>query len=310
MTIKNTESAAPNPKKIPAYPDNLIPVAANPRVLPPAPRIAGIVLLLFLVAALWQHIHLSVSEKLDRLSGIYTMAFFKTEQDARTPQEQAGEALDILKNIPGIIKSDLMDVRNMPGFQGEEKSTSPEQDLLPALIQIKTAGTNEPLFLQKMAEMAEDFPAAQLRDHSRDAQVAALKSRYARFLTILNISAVAAAALIIAALLGAAPKYLRPQQDTIALLRVLGAEDKMILYVFSRHMMNGILKGLAGGAVLVGAVFLIPAYLLAAFGLLPAGIKTDPPVLAVILAFTLGLFYIAARLRTKSIFHRQIRDAA
>ena len=158
--------------------------------------------------------------------------------------------------------------------------------------------------------LAEHFPAAQLRDHSRDAQVTDLKTRYSRFLMILNISAVIAAALIIAAMLAAAPKWLRPQQDTIALLRVLGAEDKMILYVFSRHTLRNVLKGLTIGAALVAALFLVPAYLLGMFGLLPAGIKIDPPVLSLVLAFSLGLFYIAARLRTKNILRRQIWDAA
>jgi len=305
MTIKNTAGAAPNPKKIPAYPDNLIPVAADPRILSPVPRIAAAVLLLFLVAALWQHIHLSVSEKQDRLSGIYTLAFFKTEKESRSPQEQAGAALENLRNIPGIVKSELLDARDMPGFRDADENTA-----LPALIHIKTAGANKTVFLQKMGELAEDFPAAELRDHSRDAQVTALQKRYARFLTILNISAATAAALIIAVLLAAAPKYLRPQQDTIALLRVLGAEDKMILYVFSQHTLRGVLKGLAAGGALAAVFFLIPAYLLSLSGLLPGGIKTDPPVLGLVLAFTLGLFYIAARLRTKNILRRQIWNAA
>lgn len=305
MTIKNTANTPPPPKKIPAYPDNLISVAADPRVSSPAPRMVGVVLLLFMVAALWQHIHISVNEKQDRLSGIYTLAFFKTDQDPRTPQEQADEALDRLQNIPGILKSDLLDARDMPGFQETDAKTA-----LPALIHIKTAAAGESVFLQKIGDLTADFPASQLRDHSRDAQVAALKARYERFLTILNISAVTAAALIIAVLLAAAPKWLRPQQDTIALLRVLGAEDKMILYVFSRYTLHSVLKGLAAGGALVTALFLIPAYLLSVSGLLPAAVKTDPPVLGLILAFTLGLFYIAARLRTKNILRRQIWDAA
>lgn len=303
--MNKTQSSAPAPKKIPAYPDNLIPVAADPRVLSPVPRMAAVVLLLFLVAALWQHIHISVSEKQDRLSGIYTLAFFKTEKDTRTPQEQAGEALDILRNIPGILKSNLLDARDMPGFQEVDAKTA-----LPALIHIKTAAATEAVFLQKMGDLAEHFPAAELRDHSRDVQVTALKIRYARFLTVLNFSTLAGVALIITVLLAAAPKWLRPAQDTIALLRVLGAEDKMILYVFSRHSLHNVLKGLAAGAALVSALFLIPAYLLSLSGLLPAGVKTDPPVLALALAFILGLLYIAARLRTKNILHRQIRDTA
>ncbi|TNE30371.1 MAG: ABC transporter permease [Alphaproteobacteria bacterium] len=305
MTAKQTDSAAPNPKKIPVYPDNLMPVANDPRVLSPVPRIAGFVFLLFLVAGLWQQIHLSVTEKQDKLSGIYTLAFFKTEKDTRTPQEQADEALDTLRNIPGILNTALVDAGSIPAFQDADAQTT-----LPALIHIKTASSGETIFLQKMEELAEHFPAAQLRDHSRDTQVAALKNRYARFLVILNISAVIAGALVITAMLAAAPKWLRPQQDTIALLRVLGAEDKMILYVFSRHTLRNVLKGLTIGATLTAVLFLIPAYLLGMFGMLPANVKIDPPVLGLILAFALGLFYIAARLRTKSILRRQIWDAA
>ncbi|MBL1147512.1 MAG: ABC transporter permease [Pseudomonadota bacterium] len=305
MTAKQTETAAPNPKKIPVYPENLMPVANDPRVLSPAPRMAGFVLLIFLIAGLWQHVHISVVEKQDRLSGIYTLAFFKSEQDTRTPQEQADEALDTLRNIPGILKAALLDARSIPAFQETDAKTA-----LPALVQIKIAASGETVFLQKMSELAEHFPAAQLRDHSHDTQVTALKTRYARFLMILNISAVIAAALIVAAMLAAAPKWLRPQQETIALLRVLGAEDKMILYVFSRHTLRNILKGLTMGAALVAGLFLIPAYLLGLFGLLPAAVKIDPVMLGLILAFGLGLLYIAARLRTKNILRQQIWNAA
>jgi len=305
MTVKQTNTAAPNPKKIPVYPDNLMPIAADPRGLSPAPRMAGFVFLILLVATLWQHVHISVSEKQDRLSGIYTLAFFKAEKESRTPQEQANEALDTLRNIPGILKADLIDARSMPAFQEADAKTA-----LPALVHIKTAAANEAVFLQKMGELSAHFPAAQLRDHSRDVQVTALQARYAHFLTILNISAVIAGALIIAAMLAAAPKWLRPQQDTIALLRVLGAEDKMILYVFSRQTLRSVLKGLAAGGALGAGLFLMPAYLLDIFGLLPAGVKIDPLVLSLILAFGLGLLYIAARLRTKNILRRQIWDAA
>ncbi|TVQ81647.1 MAG: hypothetical protein EA357_12245 [Micavibrio sp.] len=289
-------------KKIPGYPDNLMPAAAHPAIPSPVPRMAFFILMILALAVVWQHFHAEIGDRRQNITGVFTLGFFAHEGEMRSPREQAEAAYAVLEKLPAAEELSLIDGRTLPAFADREAADT----AVPALIHLRAAAGQEAALLDKLAMLADDFPTAELRDHSLDPQIAALQQRYTRFLRILDAGILAGFALLLVFAVMSLRRALRPQGGTIDLMHLLGADDGMLLYVFSRHALRGIFRGVLAGALIV-TVFCAAVYLL--YGdraVLPGGITVAPLPLLWPLAAGIFLLYIAARLGTKNLLRRRI----
>ncbi len=174
--------------------------------------------------------------------------------------EKAAEAVKFLSNQPGIKKAiarpaeqSLKDIELWVGKTEMLKSFP-----IPRLIEIKIYQDNPPDYPTLKNIFETKFPGAILDNHGL---WSAQYRRLARLVELTGFSmlllmAAATAAVIVAA----ATSALASNKEIVAVLNLVGAEEKFIAGQFERHfLMVGIWAGVAG-AGLAAAVFLVLPY--------------------------------------------------
>lgn len=301
----HTPHHTPNSRSnIPGYPDNLASVTETPDVPWLIPRIAIFTVLLFVIFIGWHHMHNVIAQKQAQLSGIYTLAFFSNDADSRDAQDQALLAQERLQQLHMITDVSVIDNTTIPAFENAPLET------LPALLHIKIDAQQAERFQSQLSDILATFPTALLRDHSQDARLSTFTAQNKSFLRVLDISTLLSIALLLTTLFIALQRWLAPYERTIALLRILGAEDKTILYVFGQQIDKKIIKALAftAGLTVLGA--LLPMFLLTGLGIMPKIVLLKPLIILPLVFIGTGIIYMVTKLRTQNVLQQQLIDIA
>lgn len=298
----HTETTA---TKIPGYPDNLASVTTCPDAPSLIPRITAFSLLVLFICIGWNHVHNVIDAKQDKLSGVYTVAFLpQAENGTNTVQDDAAHVLERIQNLHTIQTAAHIDNANIPAFH----NTPAEK--LPALLHVQIRADYADKFQKQIGTILNDFPHAVLRAHEQDPRLQRIVAQHTRFLHVLDLSTIAAIGIALTSLLMALQRWLSPYTRTIALLRILGAEDKTILYVFGRQIERHVLKGAVYAAGLVLLACVLPLSLLGVFSQSLPARAFNPLIILPLVFIVTGIIYMVAKLRIQTVLKQQLVNIA